>query len=109
MQRILVPILVLALGAGCATPPPVSTGSASPNAWSEAGSEEAPGLIVAGWRMPYECVELSRRIETSQARLYEAMAGLFSPARATDERRLRALEYRADELGCLVPGSPFSY
>lgn len=66
-------------------------------------------LAVAGWRVPFECLELSERIEASQARLYENAAGTFSTSRSTDERRLRSLESRADELGCVLPGSPFAY
>ncbi|NNL66106.1 MAG: hypothetical protein HKP30_07690 [Myxococcales bacterium] len=72
-------------------------------------ADATPDLAVAGWRVPFECLELSERIESSQTRLYDAVAGMFSSVRATDERRLRALESRADELGCPVPGSPHSY
>jgi len=89
-----------ALGAGCAATRPVSS---SPVAHQEAD------LAVAGWRMPFQCLDLSERIEASQARLYESAAGALSTNRTTDERRLRALEARADQLGCLMPGSPFNY
>ena len=59
--------------------------------------------------MPFQCLDLSERIEASQARLYESASGTLSTSRATDERRLRSLEARADQLGCLLPGSPFTY
>jgi hypothetical protein len=99
MNRLLVFGVVAALCGGCAATRPVST----------APQLEAADMAVAGWRIPFECQEVSQRIEVSQARLYDSSAGAFSTLRATDERRLRALESRADELGCLVPGSPYSY
>lgn len=105
MQRLLVLGAVAALSAGCAGTRPGVT-AAGPGTPVEL---QAGDVAVAGWRVPFECLDLSERIETSQARLYDASAGAFSTLRATDERRLRALESRADELGCLVPGSPYSY
>jgi len=104
MNRLLVFGAVMALCGGCAaTRPGVSAAPGSP------AQLQAADVSVAGWRVPFECLEVSQRIETSQARLYDNSAGAFSTLRATDERRLRALESRADELGCLVSGSPFTY
>jgi hypothetical protein len=101
MNRLLVFGVVAALCGGCAaTRPGVSAAPAQ---------IQASDVAVAGWRVPFECQEVSQRIEASQARLYDSSAGAFSTLRATDERRLRALESRADELGCLVPGSPYAY
>lgn len=96
-------IAAAAFGLGCA-----ATGPGSARLAPESPVRQAD-LAVAGWRVPFECLELSERIEASQARLYEKAAGTFSTARSTDERRLRSLESRADELGCLLPGSPFTY
>jgi hypothetical protein len=109
MRHVLTLCLALGLSAGCA-----GTGGLAPERRA-AIPEPIPSpiqkadLAVAGWRVPFECYELSERIQSSQSRLYEAVSGLFSTDRTTDERRLRALEARADELGCLVPGSPFTY
>lgn len=101
--------LALAAVPGCAAtlhsaPADPATGASAP----ESGVASAD-LAVAGWRVPFECLELARRIESSQSRLYDAGVDLLSTERATDERRLRSLESRADELGCLVPGTPHSY
>jgi hypothetical protein len=104
MQRLLVLGAIAALSAGCAGTRPAVTAEPGTPAPLQAGD-----VAVAGWRVPFECLDLSERIESSQARLYDASAGAFSTLRATDERRLRALESRADELGCLVSGSPYSY
>jgi hypothetical protein len=106
MSRFIAVAAAAVLGTGCAgtRPDPVH----EPYANAHLQVQEAD-LAVAGWRVPFECLELSERIEASQARLYEKAAGTFSTARATDERRLRSLESRADELGCLLPGSPFAY
>jgi CheY-like chemotaxis protein len=104
------PLLVLgaivALGSGCAGTQP---NSSEPLALQPIAAHPDPDLAVAGWRLPFECLELSERITASQTRLYDAVAGMFSTGRATDERRLRSLEARADELGCPVPGSPHTY
>ncbi len=104
MRRLLLVGLVLVTGAGCATTTRTTTDSRNP-----AMSLQQTDLAVAGWRVPFECAELSERIERSHSRLYDPVSGSFSTIRTTDERRLRALESRADELGCLVPGSPFTY
>ncbi len=97
--------LVLGLGSGCAGTLP----EAAPTPRQGATQAAQPDLAVAGWRVPFQCLELSERIEASQTRLYERVSGVLSTDRATDERRLRSLEARADELGCLVPGSPHTY
>ena len=102
MKRLFVCALIAAVAGGCATT------RLAPVPDSSLELQESD-LIVAGWRIPFECLELSERIEASQARLYESSAGTFSTARSTDERRLRSLESRADSLGCLLPGSPFAY
>ncbi len=100
MKRLLVVAAAAVLASGCAaTGAPKST---------SLNLQEAD-LAVAGWRLPFECLEISERLEASQARLYEPIAGTFSTARGTDERRVRALESRADSLGCLLPGSPYTY
>jgi len=106
VSRTLLVCLVLALASvGCA-----GTRAAQPGrAAAPAAPLQKSDLAVAGWRVPFECYELSERIQSSQARLYEPVSGLLSSDRTTDERRLRALESRADTLGCLVPGSPFTY
>jgi len=105
MSRFLVFAVAAAIGTGCAgTRPEATSQYTSPHL-----QVQEADLAVAGWRVPFECLELSERIEASQARLYEKAAGTFSTARSTDERRLRSLESRADELGCLLPGSPFAY
>jgi len=103
MKRLFLGAAAAALAVGCASshPDPIRPTAAR-------GLDEAD-LAVAGWRIPFECLELSERIETSQSRLYETASGALSTARATDARRLRSLEARADELGCLLPGSPFTY
>ena len=105
MNRLIAFAVVAVLGTGCAGTRPGTARHHDPNSLSY---QEAD-LAVAGWRVPFECLELSERIEASQARLYENAAGMFSTSRSTDERRLRSLESRADELGCLLPGSPFTY
>jgi len=103
MKRLIAFASIAAFGLGCASTGPDAARLAP------ASSVQQADLAVAGWRIPFECLELSERIEASQARLYEKAAGTFSTARSTDERRLRSLESRADELGCLLPGSPFTY
>ena len=100
MKRLVVVFATAVLATGC-------TATHSPNPAPIALTEA--DLAVAGWRMPFECLEISERLEASQARLHESSTGAFSTARATDERRVRALESRADELGCLLPGSPYTY
>ena len=102
MKRLFACVLIAAVADGCAAT------HLAPLPDSSLELQESD-LIVAGWRIPFECLELSERIEASQARLYDATSGAFSTVRATDERRLRSLESRADELGCLLPGSPFTY
>ena len=110
MNRLLGLGIAMILGAGCAGTRPDTALPPAPMTSQASFSEDAtPDLAVAGWRVPFECLELSERIEASQTRLYDAVAGMFSAVRATDERRLRALEARADELACPVPGSPHSY
>jgi hypothetical protein len=106
MSRFIAFAATAALATGCAGvhPEAAQTSTSSPNF-----RVQEADLAVAGWRVPFECLELSQRIEASQARLYDNSAGTFSTSRSTDERRLRSLESRADELGCLVPGSPFAY
>lgn len=101
MKRLLVLSALAGLAVGCAATAPSDRPTARPLQESD--------LAVAGWRVPFECLELSERIEASEARLYESSSGTFSTARGTDERRLRALEARADDLGCLLPGSPHTY
>lgn len=105
MNRLLVLPLIgsLALCAGCAARP------APGPSIQTASYASQPDLAVAGWRVPFECLELAERIETSQSRLYDSLSGTFSADRGTDERRLRSLEARADELGCVVPGTPHAY
>jgi hypothetical protein len=102
-ERLLVCALAAGLAVGCASTQPEPARHAQP-----ALQIQEADLAVAGWRIPFECLELSERIEASQARLYDATSGSLS-TRSTDARRLRSLESRADELGCLLPGSPFAY
>jgi hypothetical protein len=102
-DRLVACALAAGLAAGCASTRPEPALHARP-----ALQIQDADLAVAGWRIPFECLELSERIEVSQARLYDATSGSIS-TRSTDARRLRALESRADELGCLLPGSPFTY
>lgn len=104
MKRLITCAAIAALGAGCA-----GTGLESAERTSPGFAVQKSDLAVAGWRVPFECLELSEQIEASQARLYDATVGTFSTSRGTDQRRLRSLESRADELGCLLPGSPHSY
>ena len=104
MKRLILCASVAALSIGCAGTQPDSARHRNPDL-----EIERADLAVAGWRVPFECLELSERIEASQAHLYDATSGTFSTARATDARRLRSLESRADQLGCLLPGSPFTY
>jgi len=106
MSRSIAFAVAAMLATGCAgtRPDTAQTHATSPHL-----QVQETDLAVAGWRVPFECLELSERIEASQARLYENASGTFSTARSTDERRLRSLESRADELGCLLPGSPFAY
>jgi len=106
MSRLIPVAAAVLLATGCAGLRPESARNrdASPHL-----QVQEADLAVAGWRVPFECLDLSERIEASQARLYESSAGAFSTSRSTDERRLRSLESRADELGCLLPGSPFTY
>ncbi len=105
MNRLVAFAIVATLGTGCASTRPDTARNPGPTG---VPIQEAD-LAVAGWRVPFECLELSERIEANQARLYENASGTFSTSRSTDERRLRSLESRADELGCLLPGSPFTY
>ena len=104
MKRLILVVAIAALGTGCVSTRPDSAHRTNPNLQLQKAD-----LAVAGWRVPFQCLELSERIEASQARLYENAAGTFSTVRSTDERRLRSLESRADSLGCLLPGSPFAY
>ena len=104
MKRLILVAAIATLGMGCASTRPDSARHTSPSL-----ELQKADLAVAGWRVPFQCLELSERIEASQARLYEKAAGTFSTVRSTDERRLRSLESRADQLGCLLPGSPFTY
>jgi len=104
MNRSIAVAVAAMLATGCAGTRPDTAQNHSPHL-----QVQQADLAVAGWRVPFECLELSERIEASQARLYEKAAGTFSTARSTDERRLRSLESRADDLGCLLPGSPFAY
>jgi len=104
MKRLIPCVAIAALAVGCA-----GTGLESAKRTSPDVAIQKADLAVAGWRVPFECLDLSERIEASQARLYDATAGTFSTSRGTDQRRLRSLESRADDLGCLLPGSPHTY
>ena len=104
MKRLITCAAIAVLGVGCAGTALDSAGGTSPGF-----AVRKTDLAVAGWRVPFECLGLSEQIEASEARLYDATSGTFSTSRGTDQRRLRSLESRADEFGCLVPGSPYTY
>lgn len=107
MHRVVLLSLVLTLVPACASQRLTNAGPVyDPH---KLPTLEEVDVAVAGWRMPFQCIELSQRIESSQSRLYEGATSLLSASRTTDERRLRALESQADELGCLVQGSPYAY
>ena len=83
MNRLLVFGVVAALCGGCAV--------ARPGVSTAPEQLVASDLAVAGWRVPFECLEVSERIEASQARLYDNSAGAFSTvSRASSRPRVRS-------------------
>ena len=90
------------LALGCV----LTLGCASQPIAQAPGRIASPAAITASVDAgPPACEALRARISGSGSQLSEVPTWLAAPVRMVEDRRLRALRARADELGCPLPRS----